>query len=119
MGSAAEAKYTGASSEVIWNSYASEGDRNDAIRACVLYAGLASAEAQALIGQALKRAEMLVENADLYRAIQSLADNLPITGTMSGGLAASILMEALGGTTVGFEETGLLEMRSALPGAAE
>jgi hypothetical protein len=119
MGSAAEAKYTGASVETVWDSYASEGDRKDAIRACELCAGLAPAEAQSLIGQALKRAEMLVEKVGVYRAILLLADKLPIAGRMSGRQAARIFMGAMGGTTVGCEETGLLPMRSALPGAAE
>jgi hypothetical protein len=100
MGSAAEAKYTGIPIRTVWTDYASEGDRSAAYRACVLYAGLTPAQAETLIDQVLKRAELLVGRADVYRAILALADRLPMAGSMSGHRAARVIMDALAGDEV-------------------
>ena len=71
MGPGAESRYRGVPIEAIWRSEAAAKDRADAVRACVTYAGLSPEQAEVRIGEALARAEFLVQEAKVFSAIQS------------------------------------------------
>jgi hypothetical protein len=94
LASAAEAKHTGRQIADVWNSPESEGDLKGAVEDGV-YAGLPTDEIADFIGEALDRSEALLGQPNVQRAIQALAEALPVSGRLKGPRAVSIINRAL------------------------
>jgi hypothetical protein len=94
LASAAEAKFTSRPLRDVWNSYEAEGDLKGAVEDGV-YAGVPSDEIEVFIDEALDRAEALIVEDRIERAIEALADALPGAGRLPGRLAVDIISKAL------------------------
>jgi hypothetical protein len=94
LASVAEAKHTGRPIAAVWNSPESEGDLKGAVEDGI-YAGLPTDQIAVLIGEALDQSEALLKQTNVQRAIQALADALPVTGRLKGQRAVFIINQAL------------------------
>jgi hypothetical protein len=94
LASVAEAKHTERSVDEVWNSRESEGDLKGAVEDGV-YAGLPTEQISGYVGEALDRSEILIERANVQRAINSLADALPDRGRLIGRRAVFIIKRGL------------------------
>ncbi len=59
--------------------------------------GLNEPEAEELFGERSKEVSAAMEKADVWRAVQTLAERLPATGRMPGDIVVSIVQNALRG----------------------
>lgn len=94
LASAAEAKFVARPLHDVWNSYEAEADLKEAV-ADGLCAGLQPDEIEVFIDEALERAEVLVEEERIQRALEALADALPNVGRLPGHIAVEIINTAL------------------------
>jgi hypothetical protein len=94
LASAAEAKHTGRPIGDVWNSPESEGDLKGAVEDGI-YADLPTDQIATYIGEALDRSEVLVNQANVQRAIHALAEALPASGRLKGPRAVSLISRAL------------------------
>jgi hypothetical protein len=72
LASAAEANHTGRQAAEVWNSPESEGDLKGAVEDGI-YAGLPTDQIAAFIGEALDQSEILIQQANVQRAVHALA----------------------------------------------
>jgi hypothetical protein len=71
-------------------------------------AGLADGQIEHFVREALQRSEELIRQEAVQRAIEALADALPVQGRMIGRQAAAIINHALQASTApGFTAGGL------------
>jgi hypothetical protein len=94
LASVAEAKHTGRAADDVWNSPESEGDLKGAVEDGI-YAGLPTDQIADLIGDALDQSEILMKQVNVQRAVQALADALPVSGRLKGQRAVLIINRAL------------------------
>jgi hypothetical protein len=94
LASVAEAKHTGRQIADVWNSLESEGDLKGAVEDGV-YAGLPTDQIAVFIGEALDQSEALLKQTNVQRAIQALAEALPVSGRLKGQRAVFIINRAL------------------------
>jgi hypothetical protein len=94
LASVAEAMHTGRPVSEVWNSPESEGDFAGAV-ADGLRGGLGIEQIKQFINEAIVRAEALVMQSNVRRAIYELADAIPSVGRMSGRSVYKIVARAL------------------------
>jgi hypothetical protein len=94
LASVAEAKHTGRQVDDVWNSPECEGDLKGAVEDGI-YAGLPTDQIAVFIGLALDQSEALLKQTNVQRAIQALAEALPISGRLKGQRAVFIISRAL------------------------
>lgn len=95
-GAAAQAKFTGVSFDLVWYDGGCSDDRQQVRETCQRI-GLNEPEAKELFGERSKEACAAMENADVWQAVQTLAERLPATGRMPGDIVVSTVQNALRG----------------------
>jgi hypothetical protein len=93
-GAAAQAKFTGASFDLVWRDGGCSGDRETAIETFKRI-GLNAPEAAGLFVERSKEACNVMDKNDVWRAVLTLAERLPTTGRMPGDTVVSIVQNAL------------------------
>lgn len=93
-GAAAEAKFRQVPFDLVWRDHPCGDDRELIARTC-WEIGLNEPEASELFGARSKEACEAMEKADVWRAVQTLAERLPATGRMPGDIVVSIVQDAL------------------------
>lgn len=95
-GAAAEAKFRQMPFDLVWGEYGCSDDRAKIPTTCEMI-GLKAPEARELFGERCKEVCAAMEKTDVWRAVQTLADRLPVTGRMPGDIVVSIVQNALRG----------------------
>jgi hypothetical protein len=95
-GAAAEAKFRQMPFDLVWRDYQCSDDRAKIPATCKMI-GLNEPEAEELFGERSKEVCAAMEKADVWRAVQTLAERLPATGRMPGDIVVSIVQNALRG----------------------
>lgn len=93
-GAAAEAKFRQVPFDLVWWDHQCGDDRELIAKTC-WEIGLNEPEAKELFGERSKQACAAMENSDVWRAVRTLAEQLPATGQMPGDLVVSIVQNAL------------------------
>lgn len=93
-GPVAEAFYTKREVKTVMMSYECENDRRNAVRDCIL-AGLSRDEGSPIIDGAIEIAMNSFARPEVWRAVLTLADNLPSQGQLDGKRAAEIIKQAM------------------------
>jgi len=96
-GAAAEAKFRKMPFDLVWRDYQCSDDRAKIPATCKMI-GLNEPEAEELFGERSKEVCAAMEKADVWRAVQTLAERLPATGRMPGDIVVSIVQNALRGS---------------------
>lgn len=97
LGPVAEAGRTGRSVHDVWNSVECEGDLKGAVEDGI-WAGLPTEQIAGYINEALEKSAILMSQTNVQRAVNALADALPVSGKLKGQRAVSIITRALAGT---------------------
>ena len=92
--SAAQAKFTGASFGLVWHDYGCSDDRRNVIETFQRI-GSNGFEAQRLFAERAEAACTAMDKPDVWRAVLTLAEQLPATGRMPGDTVISIVQNAL------------------------
>ncbi len=95
-GAAAEAKFRQMPFDLVWSDDPCSDDRAKILATCKLI-GLNEPEAEQLFGERSKAVCAAMEKSDVWRAVQTLAERLPVTGRMPGDIVVSIVQNALRG----------------------
>ena len=95
-GAAAEAKFRQMPFDLVWMDYQCSDDRAKIPATCEMI-GLKEPEAKELFDRRSKEACAAMEKADVWRAVQTLAERLPATDRMPGDIVVSIVQNALRG----------------------
>ena len=95
-GAAAEARFMQVPFHLVWNGYQCSDDR-ELISATCKMIGLNETEAKGLLGERSKEACVAMEKTNVWRAVQTLAEQLPATGPMPGDIVVSTVQNALRG----------------------
>lgn len=94
-GAAAQAKFTGASFGLVWRGDdGCSDDREKVIETCRRI-GLNGSEATMLFAERAEEACTVMDKPDVWRAVLTLAEQLPATGRMPGDIVVSIVRDAL------------------------
>ncbi|CAN5509650.1 hypothetical protein BH10PSE11_BH10PSE11_13860 [soil metagenome] len=93
-GAAAQAKFTGTPFDLIWYDAGCSDDRQKAVETCQRI-GLNESEARGIFEERSKEARTVMDRADVWHAVLTLAERLPITGRMPGDNVVSIVQNAL------------------------
>jgi hypothetical protein len=97
FGAAAEAKFLEVPAADVWNSSAAEGDFKEAAIAARM-GGCDTDEASQMMSEALDRAVSLLEQTEVWRAVEGVAGALPNRGSIAGSKVFQIASRALGST---------------------
>lgn len=95
-GAAAEAKFRQMPFHLVWGAYQCSDDRAKIPATCEMI-GLKEPEARELFGERSRAVCAAMERADVWRAVQTLAERLPETGRMAGDVVVSTVQNALRG----------------------
>lgn len=93
-GAAAQAKFTGASFDLVWRDDGCSDDRQNVIETCRRI-GLNGSEATGLFAERAEEACTVMDRTDVWRAVVTLAERLPTAGRMPGDTVVSIVQNAL------------------------
>jgi hypothetical protein len=93
-GSAAEARFSNLTFAAVWNSYGSSDDTEHALK-CFRMIGLSEQEAFQLYSEQAENACVAMAQSDVWRAVVTLAEELPSAGRMSGRDVVAIVQRAL------------------------
>jgi hypothetical protein len=93
-GAAAQAKFTGVSFDLVWSDGGCDDDRQKAIETCQRI-GLNELKATIIFVEQSKEACTVMDKTDVWRAVLTLAERLPVTGRMPGDTVVSIVQNAL------------------------
>lgn len=93
-GAAAQAKFIDASFASVWYDYGCSDDRQNVIETCQRI-GLNGSEATRLFAERAEEACTSMDRTDVWRAVITLAERLPVTGRIQGDAVVSIVQNAL------------------------
>ena len=90
-GAAAQAKFRGVPFDLVWLDHGCSDDHQMAIETCQRI-GLTQPEAKGLFVERSKEACAAMDKPDVWRAVLTLAEQLPATGRMPGG---TVMMQGI------------------------
>jgi len=93
-GAAAQAKFRGVPFDLVWLDHGCSDDHQMAIETCKRI-GLNQPEAKELFVKRSNEACAAMDKPDVWRAVLTLAEQLPTTGRMPGDIVVSIIQNAL------------------------